>query len=142
MAEVSLKNKLANFPKLTNKDNKRLYELSDILSEIEYYKEDPKLKCLLSYFDSSSGIKPIVGKLPYGLQEKWITRATRYKTQHGVAFPPFTEFSAFIREMSQIKNDPGFNFESEIPPNVKGAASRMPFQPKSKISVHKTAIEQ
>jgi hypothetical protein len=55
MAEASLKAKLANFPKMSNKDTKRLYELSDILSEIESYKEDKKFQCLLGYFDSSSG---------------------------------------------------------------------------------------
>lgn len=63
MIEASLKTKLTDFPKLTNKDNKRLYELSDILSEIEYIKEKPQLKNLLAYFDSSSGIRPIVSKL-------------------------------------------------------------------------------
>ena len=68
--EASLRSKLDKFPTLTNKDNARLYELSDILSEIEYHKENPKLGCLLAYFDSSSGINPIVEKLPYGLQEK------------------------------------------------------------------------
>ena len=41
------------------------------------------------YFDSSSGIRPIVGKLPYGLQEKWTTRASTYKSRHDVPFPPF-----------------------------------------------------
>ncbi|XP_071167095.1 uncharacterized protein [Mytilus edulis] len=113
MLEASLKIKLAKFPTLTNKDNARLYELSDILSEIEYHKENPKLGCLLAYFDSSSGINPIVEKLPYGLQEKWTTRATRYKAKYDVAFPPFTEFSAYIREISKTKNDPGFIFGSK-----------------------------
>ena len=90
MLEASLTSKLVNFPTLTNKDNARLYDLSDILSEIEYHKENPKLWCLFAYFDSSSGINPIVEKLPYGLQEKWITRASRYKSKYEVAFSPFT----------------------------------------------------
>jgi hypothetical protein len=64
LVEASLKARLTNFPKLTNKDNVRLYELSDLLSEIEYTKENPKFRTLLGYFDSSSGIRPIVGKLP------------------------------------------------------------------------------
>ena len=78
MVESALKQKLANFPKLTNKDNRKLYELSDILSEIEATKQDKKYQTLLAYFDSSSGINPIVCKLPYGLQEKWTTRAVNY----------------------------------------------------------------
>ena len=61
MVDASLKTKLANFPKISNKDTKRLYELQYIL---------------LGYFDSSSGIRPIVAKLPYTLQEKWTSRAS------------------------------------------------------------------
>ncbi|XP_052062914.1 uncharacterized protein LOC127702663 [Mytilus californianus] len=142
MLEASLTSKLAKFPTLTNKDNARLYELSDILSEIEYHKENPKLGCLLAYFDSPSGINPVIEKLPYGLQEKWITRASRYKSNHGVAFPPFTELSAFISEISRIKNDPGFIFGSKVTPNTKGAAPRFTSYPKTKVGTHKTAVEQ
>ncbi|XP_068209384.1 uncharacterized protein [Palaemon carinicauda] len=142
MVEASIKNKLAQFPKLTNKENKRLYELPDILSEIEYYKENPKLRCLLAYFDSSSGIKPIVSKLPYGLQEKWVMRASRYKSQHDVAFPPFKEFTSFIREMSRIKNDPGLDLESNVTSSAKGTLPRSVPQFNTKINVRKTAVDQ
>ncbi|XP_071161241.1 uncharacterized protein [Mytilus edulis] len=142
MLEASLRSKLEKFPTLTNKDNARLYELSDILSEIEYHKENPKLGCLLAYFDSPTGINPVIEKLPYGLQEKWITRASRYKSNHGAAFPPFTELSAFISEISRIKNDPGFIFGSKVTPNTKGAAPRFTSYPKTKVGTHKTAVEQ
>ncbi|XP_076084371.1 uncharacterized protein LOC143055113, partial [Mytilus galloprovincialis] len=142
MLEASLRSKLDKFPTLTNKDNARLYELSDILSEIEYHKENPKLGCLLAYFDSPTGINPVIEKLPYGLQEKWITRASRYKSNHGVAFPPFTELSAFISEISKIKNDPGLIFGSKVTPNTKGAAPRFTSYPKTKVGTHKTAVEQ
>ena len=40
-------------------------------------------------------MKPIISKLPYGLQEKWTNK----------------EFSAFIRKMSQIKNNLGFIYD-------------------------------
>jgi hypothetical protein len=79
MVDASLKTKLANFPKMSNKDTKRLYELQYILSEIESYKEDKKFQCLLGYFDSSSGIRPIVAKLPYTLQEKWTSKGFQLK---------------------------------------------------------------
>ena len=88
MVEDALKCKLTNFPKLTVKDHQKLYELADILSEIESAKEDPKLAPLLSYYDTSSGIRPIILKLPYQLQEKWTTRAVNYKEKHKVTFPP------------------------------------------------------
>ena len=54
MVESALKYKLANFPKLTNKENKNLYELSDILAEVEPANENKKYQALLAYFDSSS----------------------------------------------------------------------------------------
>ena len=131
-----------NFPTLTNKDSSLLYDLLDIISEIEYQKENPKLGCLLAYFDSSSGINLIVDKLPYGLEEKWITRASRYKSRHEVAFPPITEFSAFIREISKIKNDPGFICGSKVTPNTKCAAPKFTPQTYSKVNVHKMDVEQ
>ena len=48
----------------------KLYELSDILTQIESLKEDAKYATLLAYFDSSVGVSPVVVKLPYNLQEK------------------------------------------------------------------------
>ena len=110
--ESTLKKKLASFPKLTNKDYKKLYELSDILSEVESIKEVPRYSALLSYYDTSSGINPIVSKLPYNLQTKWMDRALKYKRTHSVTFPPFAFFVEFIREMSTNMNDPGFVFDS------------------------------
>jgi len=108
MIEAAVKAKLANFPKLTNKDCKKLYELYDILSEIEAIKENPKYFALLAYYDSSSGVLPIVHKLPYGIQEKWTSRAARYKEDYDVVFPPFSFFVHFVKEMSKTRNDPSF----------------------------------
>lgn len=65
MVEFALKQKLANVPKLTNKDYRKLFELSDILSEIEAVKDNVEYSTLLAYFDTSSGILPIVNKLPH-----------------------------------------------------------------------------
>ena len=63
--EYSLKNRLNSFPKLHIKENRRLYELSDLVAEIESAKHNEKYRTLLAYFDSSSGVIPIVDKLPY-----------------------------------------------------------------------------
>lgn len=116
LVESSLRDKLAKFPKLGNRDNTKLYELSDILSEIECAMEDPKYANLLSYFNTSSGVLPIACKLPFHIQGKWTMRATKYKNYHKVAFPPFSEFVNFIREMCSMLNDPGLAF-SEPPSN-------------------------
>ena len=141
MAEASLKAKLANFPKMSNKDTKRLYELSDILSEIESYKEDKKFQCLLGYFDSSSGIRPIVAKLPYALQEKWTSRASSYIERYGVAYPPFVEFVSFIRQISKTKNHPGFMYDLETTTNTK-TLGKQQFPTKGRVSVNKTTSYQ
>jgi hypothetical protein len=113
MVEPALKKKLHNFPKLTsNKDMPKLYDLLDILSELESTKCDEQYSHSLSYFDSSTGIIPIVNKLPYALQEKWTNRAATYKRQYGVPFPPLTFFVDFIRDMSEMENDPAFMYEN------------------------------
>jgi len=115
----ALKRKLASFPNISPKDAKQLYSLSDIVSEIECVKEDPKFMTLFSYFDSSSGVSPIVTKLPHFLQEKWVNQASNFKSRHNVAHPPFTFFASFIREMAKIRNDPSFCFQSSpssLPP--------------------------
>ena len=141
MVEASLKAKLANFPKMSNKDTKRLYELSDILSEIESYKEDKKFQCLLGYFDSSSGIRSIVAKLPYALQEKWTSRASSYIERYGVAYPPFVEFVSFIRQISKTKNHPGFMYDLETTTNTK-TLRKQQFPTKGRICVNKTTSYQ
>ena len=50
MVEADLKNKPANFHNLSLKDSQKLYELLDILAEIESAKESPVYKALLAYF--------------------------------------------------------------------------------------------
>ena len=114
MIEASLRQKLANFPKLTNKDAGKLYELADILSEVESVKEDQEYGPLLSYYDTSAGINPIVVKLPSGLQEKWTTHAVQYMSRHHVRYPPFAEFAQFVRYICRIKNNPCFMFDSGL----------------------------
>lgn len=126
MVEAALKRKLDNFPKLTNKDGKRLYEISDILSEIESTMETEQYQDLLSYFNTSSGMNPIVNKLPYNLQEKWTSCAIRYKKTYAVSFPPFSCFSNFIRDISKVKNDPGFMFDTFVPRQEKPVSTQAP----------------
>ena len=126
MVDASLKTKLANFPKISNKDTKRLYELQYIL---------------LGYFDSSSGIRPIVAKLPYALQEKWTSRASSYIERYRVAYPPFVEFVSFIRQISKTKNHPGFMYDLETTTNTK-TLGKQQFPTKGRVSVNKTTSYQ
>lgn len=112
MIESSLKRRLETFPKLTAKDSKKLYELSDLVSEIESIKSDERMKSLLGHYDSSTGVNPIVNKLPHNLQEKWTSSAIRYMNEHHTAYPPFTHFAEFLREQSRIRNNPSFLYET------------------------------
>ena len=107
LVEAALKSKLDNFPTVSLSDSKKLYDLADLLTEIAAVKENPTYSTLLAYFDSSSGILPVVRKLPVNIQEKWITRASAFKRHTGQPHPPFKCFVEFIMEMSQIRNDPG-----------------------------------
>lgn len=74
---------------------KRLYELSDLLCEIRALKVNPKNGALFSYFDTSVGVKPIVQKLTFSLQSRWVTKASIYKQLHGVSYPDF-QFSVIF----------------------------------------------
>lgn len=58
--EDALKRKLDRFPKLSNRDYKKLFELPDILAEIQSIKEDDQYHDLLAYYDTSSGVILIV----------------------------------------------------------------------------------
>jgi hypothetical protein len=141
MVEAALKVKLSRFPKLSNKDNIKLYELSDVVSEIEATMYDEKYASLLAYYHSSSGVNPIVSKLPYGLQEKWTTQAVKYKDQHNVTYPPFKVFAEFLRTVSRIRNDPSFNYDmtSNVNHSEHDTRSRH-LQQRATISTNKTDV--
>ena len=90
--EAVIKNKIATFPKIKNSDYSRLFDLADLASEIESLRNDLHYSALFAYFDSSSGVNQLVAKLPYNIQEKWITEASNYKLHSWVAYPPFSVF--------------------------------------------------
>lgn len=97
---------------LGNKDYAKLYELLDIVTEIDSLKENPTYSTLLAYFDSSSGVNPIVAKLPHSIQEKWITEASNHKLRSGTPYQAFPVFVAFLEKITRIKNDPSLQFET------------------------------
>jgi hypothetical protein len=71
---------------------------------------NPQYTVLLSYFNSSLGVLPIINKLPYNIQKKWTMRAANYKKQHSVPFPPFSLVLNFVKEISKIRNDPSYSY--------------------------------
>lgn len=94
------------------KEYRKLFDLCDIVGEIESVKNNPLYSNMLGYFDSPVGVNVIVNKLPVHIQNKWADRGRKYKTTRSVSYPPFEYFVEFLREMSSFYNDPSFNFEA------------------------------
>ena len=69
--------------------------------------QDPIYSRLLGYYDTSSGILPIVSMLTFQNQDKWATRASQYKRFNNSPFPPFSIFVRFVQDICELKNDPG-----------------------------------
>ena len=105
--EKALFDRLDNFPRVSAKEQTKLRELADLLMEVQCAKEDGYLPAL-SYLDTARGIEPIVGKLPYGLQEKWISVGSKHKEENRGRFPPFEFFSKFVCSEARKRNDPSF----------------------------------
>ncbi|XP_019739021.1 uncharacterized protein LOC109523947 [Hippocampus comes] len=109
--ENSFFSRIEKFPKLSRKDPGRLLELSDLIGELEAAKQDGHLPGL-TYLDTPRGLGQLVEKLPFYLQEKWITAGSKYKEDHGVPFPPFSFFCEFVKGQTRARNDPSLNGSS------------------------------
>ncbi|XP_057705631.1 uncharacterized protein LOC130923721 [Corythoichthys intestinalis] len=105
--ESSLFQRLQTFPRISNKDTHLLQELADLLLELSYAKSESYLPGL-SFLDTPRGINPIVEKLPYGLQESWVTQGTKYKRENGAVYPPFSYFVRFVNDYAEMRTDPSF----------------------------------
>ncbi|KAL1267084.1 hypothetical protein QQF64_002759 [Cirrhinus molitorella] len=73
--EKALFTKIETFPKISAKDHHNLQELGDLLLKIEAAKSGGDLPGL-TYLDTARGVNPIVQKLPFGLQEKWMMQGS------------------------------------------------------------------
>ncbi|XP_071133064.1 uncharacterized protein [Mytilus edulis] len=138
LIEQCLKTKLANFPKLSNtaKDYERLYELYDILCEIQFVKNNPQYSQVLAYYDSSTGVNQIVNCLPHNLQEKWSTEAIKYKKRHNMLYPPFSFFVYFTYDMAKWRTDPSFQFA----PQTNKTSNPASMQSNLRVSTRKTDV--
>lgn len=139
MIEKSLFDRLDNFPRVSAKEHVKLRELADLLMEVQCAKEDGYLPAL-SYLDTARGIEPIVAKLPYGLQEKWISAGSKHKEENKGQFPPFEFFSRLISYEARKRNDPSFSIPSTSSSPTK--FERAPFKgTRNPISVNKTDVD-
>lgn len=112
MVEETMKRKIASFPKITTKDYRPLFDLSDIVEEINAIMSSERYYPVFAHFNSSSGVNQIMSKLPHNLQEKWTQTANNYKIRHSVMYLPFSIFAKFIADMAKLRNDPSFNYEN------------------------------
>lgn len=138
--ESALFKRLDVFPKISNKDYPKLRELGDLLIEFLTAKAEGDLPGLTS-LETCRGIAPIVLKIPYNLQKKWIYQGSKYKQQHNAPFPPFSFFVDFICNEARTRNDPSFDLNM----STVGSPKPEKLPPKhnnqrTSISVHKTYV--
>ncbi|XP_072926512.1 uncharacterized protein [Hemitrygon akajei] len=103
--EAALCQRLGNFPEVSAKDHTKLRELGDLLMEIQGAKEDGYSAGLV-YLDTPTRIRQIVDKLPFGLQDRWLSVASEYKEDCRGRFPPFEYFTRFVCKEAKKRNDP------------------------------------
>ncbi|XP_041945123.1 uncharacterized protein LOC121706994 [Alosa sapidissima] len=137
--EKALLDRIESFPKITKQDPLKLRELGDLLREVLSAKTEGFLAGL-SYLDTSRGVNPIIEKLPYPLQEKWINQGSQYKRKHNVSFPPFSFFTDFVCTEAQARNDPSFNFSSGMSQAKPDVGFKKQPQRKIAIAAHKTEV--
>ncbi|XP_056410980.1 uncharacterized protein LOC130352649 [Hyla sarda] len=140
--EDALLKRIENYPRMTNKDNQKLRGFGDLLLEIEAAKSSGYLPGL-SYLDTARGVDPIIEKLPFNLQERWVTQASRYKKEHRVAFPSFAFLAEFIVDQAETRNDPSFAFLNKRTASSPKVEQKHPTPYKERratVSVRKTEV--
>ncbi|XP_073772958.1 uncharacterized protein [Danio rerio] len=137
--ERALFRRIESFPRISSRDYSKLHELSDLLMEIEAAKADGYLAGL-TYLDTAKGINPIIQKLPFNLQEKWLSYGAGYKERYGVSFPPFEVLVDFISQQARIRNDPGFNFFTQTDSVYKTEKSSWKSNKLREVSVNKMNV--
>ena len=93
-------------------------------------------------YDTSSGINPIVMKLPVNIRDRWIGHALQYCDRQEVYFPPFNEFVNFVRIQSKLRSSPCFAFDTANVSPSAPAATRKSAQAKEQIVTRKTNVDQ
>ncbi|XP_061776030.1 uncharacterized protein LOC133568240 [Nerophis ophidion] len=132
--EDTLFKRIDIFPKIPSKDYTKLRKFSDLLMEMQSAKAKGGLPGL-AFLDTARGLNPIVQKLPFNLQERWITVGANYKRTR-VPFPPFNVFVDFVTQEANARNDPSFNF------TFFPKLDKLPWRAykQKEISVHKTNV--
>lgn len=135
--------RLESLPRITNKEPAKLHELADLLHELYAAKQD-ELYPGLAYLDTARGVAPIIEKLPYNLQERWMFYGSQIKREHQIYFPPFSVFVNFIQTQAKARNNPSFRVTMPPPPPAANKDKPKSFQSKVKlaVAVHKTQVAE
>lgn len=140
VVEKALFDKIEKFPKINKQDPLKLQELGDLLREVQSAKAEGYLTGL-SYLDTSRGVSPIVEKLPYHLQEKWIYQGSEYKRKYNVTFPPFSFLTDFVCQEARTRNDPSFSYSAVCTTQIKAEPLvKRQLQRRMAVSTHKTGV--
>ncbi|KAG7471657.1 hypothetical protein JOB18_010271 [Solea senegalensis] len=134
--ENALLKKVDEFPRISNRENQRLRELGDLLLKLEAARVDGFLPGL-NYLGSSRGITQIAQKLPYSLQDKWVSVASHFKEKCRTTYPPFSFFAlndpsfASLEEVEQsFKSDCANIYRSNVYPHQREAGYTIASPPK------------
>ena len=137
--ENALFKRIDSFPKIINRDGPKLTKLGDLLMELQAAKAEGDLPGL-AFLDTARGVNPIVQKLPFRLQDKWVMTGAAYKRQNQVNYPPFGFFVDFVCQQAHIANDPSFSLigNTDIAPRTEKTVWKPNRQ--REVSVHKTEV--
>ena len=69
-----------------------------------------------------------------------MTRASNYKFEHNMTFPPFSVFVTFVRDTCRIRNDPSFTCQTSQNAATATKTQQQRTAPKQKLSVKKTNV--
>ena len=112
----NLHGQLVNFPAI-GKDPIKLRTFADLCQSVRVQMEVSGLKSL-DVLNFPSTLKGIAAKLPYNLQTKWLDRGYTYKRRTSEEYPPFSEFTEFVLEVTEKMNDPALGAISHPKPDT------------------------
>ena len=104
VAQVHLQ-KINSLPKRGMQNNKQPQEFGDFLLELQFAKNDGRLKGL-QILDLPAYLRPIVAKVPADLQGRWPKHAFKYKTQQVVDYPLSPNFNDLFKKSLKKETTP------------------------------------
>ena len=103
MIAVALKRELLDFPDFGKDDNDLLQRFADVCANVSAQIDELPGFGSLNYPDAICGL---LEKLPSFIADKWSSRVYKYLEEHNETYPGFSYFSAFVNELSDIRNNP------------------------------------